>query len=104
APLAAWLTSSANPFFARAAANRLWAHFFAHGLFNPIEDFRPDVPPSHPKLLDLLEKELKSAGFNQKHLIRAICNSQTYQRTSRPTEGNKQDRELFSHMALKLLT
>lgn len=102
--LSSWLTSEKNPYFARSMANRLWAHFFAQGLFNPVDDYRPDRPASHPKLLDLLEKELKAAGFNQKHVIRAICNSETYQRTSRPVKGNGEDRDLFSHMAIKLLS
>jgi hypothetical protein len=99
---AAWLTSADNPYFARAAANRLWAHFFARGLV-AVDDSRPNQPPSHPELLDLLEREFKSAGFSQKRLIRAICNSQAYQRTSRPLPGNKDDQELFSHMAIKML-
>jgi hypothetical protein len=103
ASFAAWLTAPANPYFARTAANRLWSHFFARGLA-PVDDMRPDKTPSHPALLELLEKELKAAGFNQKHLIRAICNSQTYQRTSRPIKDNARDKELFSHMAIKLLS
>jgi hypothetical protein len=102
--LAAWLTSADNPFFARAAANRLWAHFFARGIIHPVDDIRPEKAPSHPELLDLLEKEFKSSGFNHKHLIRIICNSQTYQRTSKPLPKNREDSELFSHMTLKLLS
>jgi hypothetical protein len=101
---AGWLTAPANPYFARSFANRLWAHFFATGLANPVDAMRPDQPPTHPALLDLLEKEFKASGFQQKHLIRAICNSETYQRTSRPVMGNAEDRELFSHMQMKLLT
>jgi hypothetical protein len=102
--LAAWLTAPENPYFARVSANRLWAHFFGRGLVNPLDDFRPEQPASHPELLDLLEKEFKAAGFQPKHLIRAICNSQAYQRTSRPLPGNAQDHELFSHMAIRLLS
>jgi len=104
ARLAAWLTAPENPYFARAAVNRLWAHFFARGLVHPIDDMRPSLKPSHPELLDLLTKEFKTAGFNQKQLIRAICNSQAYQRTSRPLPQNKEDSDLGSHLALKVLT
>lgn len=104
ARFAAWLTSEANPYFARSSANRLWAHFFATGLANPVDAVRPDQTFKHAALLDLLEKEFKASGFQQKHLIRAICNSETYQRTSRPLKENAQDRELFSHMQLKLLS
>ena len=104
ARFAAWLTSTSNPYFARSAANRLWAHFFATGLDNPIDATRPDKQCKHAALLDRLEAEFKASGFQQKHLIRAICNSETYQRTSRPLPENAQDRELFSHMQIKLLS
>ena len=101
---AAWLTSPENAYFARSSVNRLWAHFFATGLANPVDAMRPDQPSKHAALLDRLEKEFKSSGFQQKHLIRAICNSEAYQRTSRPQKGNAEDRELFSHMQIKLLS
>lgn len=103
ANFAQWLTSPQNPYFARASVNRLWAHFFARGLAS-IEDMRPDQKPTHPALLDLLEAEYKKAGFKNKALARAICNSQAYQRTSKPLPKNVQDRELYSHMAIKQLS
>ena len=103
ARFAAWLTAPANPYFARSFANRIWAHFFASWLVNPVDAMRPDSPTKHAALLDLLEKEFKTSGFQPKHLIRAICNSETYQRTSRPLKENAQDRDLFSRMQLRLL-
>jgi hypothetical protein len=54
-------------------------------------------------LLNILAREFVDSGFDQKHLIRAICNSQAYQRTSRPVAANEADTELFSHMAVKVL-
>ena len=38
--LADWLTSTENPFFAKAIANRLWSHYFGRGLIEPIDDIR----------------------------------------------------------------
>src|SRR5262249_28627339 len=38
ATLAKWLTAADNPFFARAAANRIWAHFFGIGLVEPADN------------------------------------------------------------------
>lgn len=99
----AWLTAKENPYFARAAVNRWWAHFFTRGLINPIDDMGPDHRASHPELLDLLVDEFKTTEFNLKHLIRCICLSEAYQRTSRPTPANQEDMELYSHMALKQL-
>jgi hypothetical protein len=102
--LAAWLTSPRNKFFARAAVNRWWAHFMTRGLVNPIDDMHEGNQPSHPAVLEELSAELGASGFDLKHLIRCICNSQVYQRTSRPLPGNKDDTELFSHMGIKVLT
>jgi hypothetical protein len=102
--LADWLTSTDNKFFARASVNRLWAHFFARGFVNPLEDMQDDNSPSHPELLKLLTDEFKASGFDRKHLIRAICNSKAYQRTSRPLKGNEEDTQLLSHMPVKVMS
>lgn len=102
--LADWIVAKDNKFFARATANRVWSQLFGRGLVNPVDDMHADNVPSHPDLLQLLTDELKSSGFDLKSLIRTICNSQTYQRTSRPLPGNLDDRELFSHMATKVMS
>jgi hypothetical protein len=98
-----WLTAKENERFAQAAANRLWAHFLGSGLVNPVDDIHPDNPPSHPELFKLLSREFADSGHDLKHLIRCICNSQAYQRTSRPLPENKQDVILYSHAPLKQL-
>lgn len=102
--LAAWVTAADNPYFAPATVNRLWAHFFGRGLVNPVDDLAGDNPPSHPELLKLLSAEFATSGFDLKHLIRCLCNTAAYQRTSRPLPGNKQDQELFSRMAIKVIS
>jgi hypothetical protein len=48
--LAEWMVSRENPFFARAAVNRVWAHLFGVGLVDPVDDMGADNPPSHPEL------------------------------------------------------
>lgn len=96
-----WLTSPENPYFARAAVNRLWAHFFSRGLIHPVSNMTES--PSHPQVLAALEEEFKKSGYDLKHLIRCLVNSAAYQRTSRPLDGNADDKTLFSHMAIKTL-
>jgi hypothetical protein len=102
--LAHWLTAPNNPFFARAMANKMWAHFFGRGLVNPVDDMREENAPTHPELLASLAGQFQANGFDLKYLIRAICNSQTYQRTSRPADGNEDDSELYSHAAVRVLS
>jgi hypothetical protein len=101
--LAAWLTSEQNRYFAPAAVNRLWAHFFARGFVNPLDDMNDQNKPTHPVLLPTLAGEFARARYDLKYLIRAICNSQTYQRTSRPLPENKADDKLFSHAPVKVM-
>lgn len=81
---AAWLTTPDNPWFARAAANRIWSWFMGRGIVHEADDLRPDNPPSNPELLDLLEREFKASGFDRRALVRMILNSRAYQRTSIP--------------------
>jgi hypothetical protein len=100
---AAWATGANHPYFARATANRLWAHLFGRGLVHPIDKLDSETP-SHPALLDRLARELSRTNFDLKHLLRVLCNTRTYQRTSRTVAGNAKDSTLFSHAALKTMT
>lgn len=93
---AQWLTSKNNPFFARAMANLVWRDMMGRGLVQPADDMRETNPPTHPALLDALAKELADHNFDQKHLIRMIANSRTYQLASRANETNKLDFMYYS--------
>jgi hypothetical protein len=102
--LAKWMTSPSNPFFAKAMVNRTWAHLFGRGIVNPVDDLIETNKPTHPELLDGLAAHFAATGFDVKYLIRGICLSTAYQRSARPNDGNRADRELFSHMAVKQLS
>lgn len=91
-----WMSGPQNPFFARAVANRYWAHFFGRGIVDPIDDMRVTNPPSNPELLDALAKELVDAKFSLKHLVKTIVRSRTYQLSSTPNEFNKHDKQSFA--------
>ena len=104
-----WLTTPDNPYFARSFANRLWFYFFARGLVNPVDDLRELNPPSHPGLLALLSNEFAASGYDVKHLIRCICNSAAYQRTSRVPPGASEptvaaQTTWFGRMPLRVMT
>jgi hypothetical protein len=99
--LAKWLTTAENPYFSKAMVNRMWAHFFGRGFINPIDDMHDENPASHPELLNDLAHQFSANGFDLKFLIRAICNSQTYQRTSKPAGDQPTDAKLFGQMQVK---
>ena len=89
--LASWITSPDNPFFATSIANRVWAHFMGVGIVNPIDDIRVSNPASNPELFKALGDKLTEYKFDVKQLVRDICNSQAYQRTTQTNETNAQD-------------
>ncbi len=88
--LADWITAADNPYFARAAANRVWGQFIGRGIVDPVDNLSDNNPPSHPELLDELTKQFVAHGFDMKWLIREIVNSKTYQLSgSGPVEDAK---------------
>jgi hypothetical protein len=103
--LAAWITRGDNPWFARAAVNRLWHYFFGIGLIDPVDGLgTKGNPPSHPELLDELVRQFVAHDFDLKFLIRAITSSQTYQRSSRQTHPSQAEPRLFARAATRALT
>ena len=52
-----------------------------------------------------LGEQFAANGFDVKYLIRAICNSEAYQRTSRPSSTNKDaPPAVYSRMVVKMMT
>lgn len=74
-----WMIGKDNPFFAKAAANRVWAQFMGRGFVHPVDDFGSSSTPSHPELLKAIETELVAHKFDLNWLVREIVNSHAYQ-------------------------
>ena len=91
-----WMVEPKNPFFARALANRYWAHFFGRGIVEMPDDLRVTNPPSNPELLDALADDFVAHKYDLKQLVRTICLSRTYQLSSTPNEYNAKDRQNFA--------
>ncbi|MEN9575308.1 MAG: hypothetical protein RL514_3163 [Verrucomicrobiota bacterium] len=80
--LAEWATAPANPFFARAAVNRVWGQFMGRGIVHPVDDFEADNKPALPALLDALTQQFVAHQFDLKWLIGELVRSETYQLAS----------------------
>jgi hypothetical protein len=85
----------ANPQFARATVNWIWAELMGAGIVDPPYDFdllRQDpnnpppapwtIQPSHPELLDALAKDFQQHKYDLRYLIELITKSTTYQLSS----------------------
>ncbi len=99
--LAKWLASSQNPWFATSFANRVWAHFTGVGIVEPIDDFRVSNPASNLELLEALGQHFTATKYNLKALVRDICNSRTYQRTTHRNPSNESDEKNFAHALVR---
>jgi hypothetical protein len=99
-----WLTSKNNPWFAKALVNRVWRNFLGRGLVEAEDDLRESNPPTNAELLDALAKDFIKNKFDVKHLMRTIMRSATYQRSSRPVEGNAADDRFYSRYLVRRLS
>ena len=102
--LASWMADPKNPFFARAVANRYWAHFFGRGLVDPVDDLRATNPPTNPELLDALADDLIAHGYSLKALVRALCKSRAYGLSAVPNAFNALDKQSFARHYPRRLT
>ena len=81
--LAEWIVSDNNPLTARVFVNRLWKMFFGTGISGVLDDIGSQGEwPSHPELLDWLAVEFMESGWDIKHMVRLIVNSQAYRQSS----------------------
>jgi hypothetical protein len=91
-----WLTRPDNPFFARAAVNRIWFHLMGRGLVDPVDDLRESNPAANPELLDRLAADFRANGYDLRHVVRTVMNSRTYQLSAEPNVTNADDDRFFS--------
>ena len=74
------MTSGDNAYFGKALVNRVWSHLLGRGLVQPVDDLRVTNPATHPELLDWLTQDFVDHGFQLRHVIRRICQSDVYAR------------------------
>ena len=102
--LADWLVSPSNPFFAKAAVNRIWYNVMGRGIVEPVDDFRESNPPASPELLKALADDFAAHRFDVKRTLGLILNSRVYQLSSLPNPFNAEDTRYFSHAMVRMLS
>jgi Protein of unknown function (DUF1549)/Protein of unknown function (DUF1553) len=101
--LTIWMASRDNPYFARAAANRAWAHLFGRGLVDPVDAMDAKNLPSHPELLDFLADHFTQHRFDLRNLYATLARTDAYRRSSSVT-GDRPPETSFAAMTVKTLT
>ena len=99
--LAEWLASPQNPYFATSVANRVWSHFFGIGIVELVDDVRVSNPASNPELFEALGQKLTEYNYDFKQLVRDICNSRAYQRSTTRNPSNEHDEMNFAHARVR---
>ena len=103
-PLADWVASADNPYFAQAAANRVWSQFFGIGLVDPVDDMGSINAPSHPELLDTMARQLVLHDFDLVYLIRAITSSRAYGLSSAGYSPGQDEPSLYARFPVRTLS
>lgn len=92
-------------FFARSIVNRIWDRLMGRGLVHPVDQMHSENPASHPELLDWLERDLVTHGYDLRRLIRGIVLSEVYARASVwQGEGEAPEPEWYAVAATRPLT
>lgn len=96
--LGRWAVSEANPLVARAFTNRIWKLLFGEGIARTPDDLgNQGARPTHPELLDWLSAEFIESGWNVKHLVRTIVESNTYRQRS-GARADLSDRDPYNEL------
>lgn len=75
--LARWVTDARNPYFSRAAVNRIWGLMFGRPLVEPVDDLVSQGDP--PIVLQLLADDFRDHQFDVQRLIRILAATQAFQ-------------------------
>ncbi len=85
--LAKWISHRNNPLTARVFVNHVWTRVFGDSLVADVSDWgRRAAPPIHQDVLDALAVEFMDHGWELKHLLRILLNSELY-RLGSSTKG-----------------
>ncbi len=104
--LANWVTAKENPYFAKNAVNRVWAHLYGTALHEPLDDLSGESGTSgpHAELLAELADAFTASGHDLQFLTRALTRTKTYQLSSISPEGQTADPKQYSRAAVRGLT
>ncbi|WP_020473456.1 DUF1549 domain-containing protein [Zavarzinella formosa] len=105
--LSDWMTGSKNPYFARNAVNRLWAHVYGNALVEPLDDLSGEAGTSGPNvgLLTELSDAFVASGHDLKFITKALTLTKAYQLSVVSPAGDApSDPRYFARMPVRGLT
>ncbi|HLJ97167.1 MAG TPA: DUF1549 domain-containing protein [Gemmataceae bacterium] len=88
--LAQAITSKENYWFAAAYVNRIWGVLMGQSFYQPVDDMGPKKEVVFPSVLIRLAASFQAENYDTKSLIRAVLNSEAYQREIRLGDSAEQ--------------
>jgi hypothetical protein len=82
--LADWMSDPANPWFAKAYVNRIWAELVGEGFYEPIDDLGLERTCSAPRTMTFLAEQFAAHRYDMRWLLETIVATGAYQRGSQP--------------------
>ena len=101
--LAAWMVAPENPWFARAAVNRMWSMMFGRGLVEPVDDLTVSETSPAKDVLEHLARDFTAHGYDLDRLLEILVSTRVYQLASH-MENQSVRPELFHVMSVRSLT
>ena len=100
-PLANWLASPDNSWFAKSIVNRYMSYLLGRGLVEPVDDLRSTNPATNEEMFTALAEYLEQNQYDVKKLVKVIMNSRVYQLSSQPTELNQAAGKFYAFYKVK---
>ncbi|MFO0928853.1 MAG: DUF1549 domain-containing protein [Gemmataceae bacterium] len=77
--LAAWVTDARNPYFSKAAVNRVWAMMVGRPLSDPVDNLENlEAAENVPPALQLLADDFAAHDFDLRRLLRVIASTEVF--------------------------
>ena len=99
----AMFTTHCKP-FARTFANRIWYQLIGRGIVDPPDNFSSANPAVVPELVERLAQFARESDFSVRALVRLICRSQAYQRSSATQDDAAGQVAVFAVKPIKPMT
>ena len=98
-----WLLDPEHQVLATNMTNRIWTLLIGRGLCDPVDDLRPTNPSAHQDLLEQLTLHFVESQYDLRSLVRVICQSRTYGRSSHGSGSDLHGTAFFAHARKKPL-
>jgi hypothetical protein len=79
--LAAFVTASENPWFAKAYVNRIWGRLLGRGFYEPVDNLSDLQHQDLPTVHEALAAHFLATRYDVKDLMRLVMSTRAYQRS-----------------------